>query len=157
MTKTRSLHRDDLPELVDMIGGLAAHHADTAHINVEHLVRDTCGPSPWFTVIVAQGPARILQGYAAMTRIGQLQFGVRGMDIHHLFVRSDVRGTGVGRALVNACVSNAKKQACGYVSVGTHPDNHDAGAFYETLGFIRRPGAASRFSMRLEGAAYPPT
>jgi len=80
----------------------------------------------------------------------QLQFGARGMDMHHLFTEPDFRGRGVGRSLVYACKVEAKSLSCRYLAVGTHPNNHEAQAFYSSLGFERRDAHPPRFSIRLD-------
>lgn len=154
---TRLFHPDDLPDLLDMIAGLARFHDDVPTVRAGDLRRDLCGPQPWYTVIVAQAPDAGPHGYAALTRMGQLQFGVRGMDIHHLFVRDGARGNGVGTALLAACQAQARAQGCAFLSVGTHPDNTAAGRFYETRGFTRRSGSGPRFSQRLDRSDQPPT
>ena len=57
---------------------------------------------------------------------------------------------GVGRSLVEACKIEAVTLLCRYLAVGTHPDNHNAQAFYTSLGFERRDAHPPRFSIRLE-------
>lgn len=153
----RPVIKDDLPEILHMIVGLAAHHDDIADVSLPQLERDLCGPHPWFTVLVAEGATGALLGYAALTPIGQLQFGARGMDMHHLFVRAQARGTGVGSGLLRACLATARQMGCDFMSVGTHPDNHGAAQFYEARGFLRRSDSGARFSVRLNGADQPPT
>ena len=56
--------------------------------------------------------------YASLMPVGQLQFGVRGMDMHHLFVLKEHRGVGVGRALINASLELSKQLSCKYMTVG---------------------------------------
>lgn len=80
----------------------------------------------------------------------QLQFGARGMDMHHLFIDPAFRRQGVGRSLVDACKLEAASLSCRYLAVGTHPDNHEAQAFYASLGFERRDAHPPRFSVRLK-------
>ena len=146
---TRRAQLDDLPQISEMIAALAQHHGDVPCVTPEQLRRDLFEPTPWFTVIVAQGPDMRLLGYAALTRIGQLQLGVRGMDMHHLFVHDDARGIGVGTALVDACTVFARSVACKFMMVSTDPDNAAAGLFYTRRGFTPRSGTTPRFSIGL--------
>jgi len=88
--------RDDATALVERVGALAAHHGDTPSLTPTHLLRDAFGKRPWVHVLVA-GHTHGLVGYAALFGVAQLQFGVRGMDLHHLFVRPHVRHAGLGR------------------------------------------------------------
>ncbi|WP_299729917.1 GNAT family N-acetyltransferase [uncultured Tateyamaria sp.] len=143
----------DVPQVVTMISALAAHHDDVPDIDAARLMRDALGPNPWVHVLVARGGSQAI-GYAALMPMAQLAFGVRGMDMHHLFVHRDARGHGVGAALVRACQDTARALDCSFITVGTHPDNHVAGRFYERCGFLRRSTSGPRFGMRLD---QPPT
>lgn len=144
----RKMAKGDVPEVVTMISALATCHDDQPNIDAERLVRDALGTHPWATVLVADGGSQLV-GYAALLPMAQLQFGARGMDMHHLFVCRDARGNGVGAALVRGCQAEARDRECSFMTVGTHPDNHKAGRFYEREGFLRRTGTGPRFSMRL--------
>ena len=143
MTSIRSVQEADLPCVLEMIHALAAHHGDSAATTLDDLRRDMLGPSAWVQALVAPG-----LGYAALTPLVQLQFGVRGMDLHHLFIVPAARGRGVGRALVAASKAHAKAQGCRYLAVGTHPENRAAQQMYLALGFdaLERPGP--RFRMK---------
>jgi ribosomal protein S18 acetylase RimI-like enzyme len=155
--QTRPIRPHDLPEVMHMIVALAQFHGDTAKTDVDQLARDVCGPHTWFTVIVAEGGAGDLKGYAALIPLGQLQFGQRGMDMHHLFVRPEARQMGVGAALIDACALHCQTQGCVVMTVGTHPDNDAAAAFYESRGFMRRSPSGPRFSISLDHHNQPPT
>ncbi len=52
--------------------------------------------------------------------------------------------------MVRACVHKSKALSCKYLSVGTHPDNLEAQAFYASFGFKRRDSFPPGFVMRLE-------
>ena len=145
MVDIRAMTVDDLSEVVEMAQGLAAHHGDTATLTLETLARDALGPAPWITVLMAQSGDAVA-GYAALCPLAQMQFGVRGMDMHHLFVRDAFRGQGVGTALIRASVSEAKSQNCRYLMVGTHPDNLTAQGVYAHAGFelMAEPGPRFR-------------
>lgn len=137
----------DLPELLVMVHALAAHHGDTAVLTSEILSRDLFGIPSWITALVATTNAGLC-GYAVLTPMTQLQFGVRGMDMHHLYVKPVWRGAGVGRALLDASVAHAKSQHCSFLTVGTAPDNHAAQAFYLAAGLGQRPPSGPRFSIK---------
>ena len=144
----RKMTEADVPQVVTMITALAACHDDQPDIDAERVARDALGSHPWATVLVADGGSQLL-GYAALLPMAQLQFGVRGVDMHHLFVCRDARGNGVGAALVRACQKEARERDCSFITVGTHPDNRKAMRFYEREGFLRRSGPGPRFSVRL--------
>jgi len=138
----------DMQSLLDMVQGLAAHHGDTALATLDDLQRDCLGPAPWLRVLVAE-EADALVGYVALCPLAQMQFGMRGMDIHHLFVRENLRGTGIGRCLIDASLSLSKTLGCRYMTVGTHPKNAAAGQVYLAAGFEPASPPGPRFRMRL--------
>ncbi|KIN62453.1 putative acetyltransferase protein [Sulfitobacter noctilucicola] len=145
---TRPLEHKDLPVLLEMVRDLAMHHGDTADVTRADLERDCLGVTPWLQVLVAEVGGAV-SGYAALCPLVQLQFGVRGMDIHHLFVRDVARGRGVGRALINASLELSRSLGCRYVTVGTHPDNAVAAAIYPRMGFDALPQPGPRFRIKL--------
>lgn len=134
---------EDFTAVLAMVNALAAHHGDTPALTQDALRRDARG---WYHVMVAEAENQIV-GYAALLPTGQLQFGVRGIDLHHLYVLENRRGQGVGKGLIDAAIDHARKQGCAYVTVGTDPDNLAAQAVYLARGFERRAGAGARFRL----------
>ncbi len=63
------------------------------------------------------------------------------MDVQHLYVVPKARGTGVGRALMDACGEVARAQRCDAVTLGVMAKNTNAQAFYSAIGFV--PAEAS--------------
>lgn len=145
---TRALRPSDLTIMLDMVRALAAHHDDQAQTTIPDLERDCLGVAPWLRVLVAEH-AQSVVGYAALCPLAQLQFGARGMDMHHLFVAQNMRGKGVGRALITASVALSKLLGCRYVTVGTHPENMVAGKVYEAAGFEPLSPPGPRFRIKL--------
>lgn len=139
----------DLPAVLEMIGALAAFHDDVAEIDEATLSMMAFGPVPCLKVLVAEGNAGLV-GYAALMPTARLHFGKIGLDMHHLFVKPRARGTGVGRALIAACKADGVRRGFHYMNVGTHPDNRNAGEFYEKRGFERRVVRAPQFRLQLD-------
>lgn len=150
MTKltVRNIQASDLPSLLPMVQSLAEHHGDVPQVSLRDLERDCLGASPWLRTLVAEKDTQLL-GYSALCPLAQMQFGVRGMDMHHLFVCSTARGGGVGRALIDASVELTKSLGCRYMTVGTHPDNKEAAMMYQAAGFETLPPPGPRFRIRL--------
>lgn len=146
-TTTRLATAADLPRVCQMAHALAEHHQDAPTLTLDMLRRDALGEVPWVRIIVACRGESVV-GYAALCPLVQLHFGVRGMDMHHLFVAQEARGQGVGRALIMASLAQAKAEGCRYVGVGTHPDNHAAQQVYLNAGFESRP-AGPRFRIKI--------
>ncbi|WP_298854105.1 GNAT family N-acetyltransferase [uncultured Ruegeria sp.] len=99
--------------------------------------------------MVAELNAEVV-GYAALCPLTQLQMGLRGIDMHHLFVERSFRGRGIGRQLIEGSMRKARALCCGYMMVGTHPENSDAQAVYLACGFKQRHGAHPRFCVSLD-------
>ena len=140
--------REDLPHVANMVRALAEHHGDRAKTNVSVLTRDFFGPHPWGHLLVAENAAELV-GYAALCPVLRLQDGVRGMELHHLFVHSPFRGRGVGKALINGAEKTALAFHCAYLNVGAHPANEDAQSTYKAVGFVVRAGSTVRFRKSL--------
>lgn len=145
----RAARPADTDRIVAMVEHLAAHHGDTSGLTAGTLRRDAFGDPPWLHLLVAEVQGR-LAGFAALYGVAQLQFGTRGMELHHLFVEDGFRGLGLGLALVEASADKARALLCRSLSVGTHPDNLKAQAFYIALGFERRDSFPPRFRLTLE-------
>lgn len=143
MSAIRPLVETDVPDVVRMICALATHHGDVATVDDASLRRDALGPHPWLHVLVAEG-----KGYCALYGQAQAQYGVRGMEVHHLYVEPAARGSGFGRALMDAARTHAQTLGCRYLTVGTHVDNEAAQAMYHAIGFDRMDTAGPRFRMK---------
>ncbi|GLS85050.1 N-acetyltransferase [Cypionkella aquatica] len=138
----------DLQQLCKMVHALAEHHGDTATATVANLQRDLFGPAPWLHALVFEDRRRLL-GYAALTQLARLQYGQRGMDLHHLYVCPDERGGGIGKALLAASLDYARKKTASYVTVSTLPGNDFAQAFYLSQGFTPAPISGLRYAFDL--------
>ncbi|RUS60905.1 GNAT family N-acetyltransferase [Pseudorhodobacter sp. E13] len=147
MITTRPAQPTDIPHLLEGVCRLAAHHDDPCTASAETLARDLFEQGPWMQALVAEQQGQVI-GYAMLLRLAQVQFGTRGMDLHHLFVWPAYRQTGAGRALIAAAQSHARAQGCNYLTVGTHPDNAAAETYYLHQGFARRANTP-RFAMPL--------
>ena len=144
----------DLPAILDMVQALATHHDDTAAVTLATLTRDILGTPAWALTLVARDKSRPI-GYATLCPLIQLQWGVRGMEMHHLFVLQDWRGRGIGQRLIKAAMRTATDMGCAYMTVGTHPDNRPAQRLYQAAGFTPLPDRGPRFSIRLTGQESP--
>ena len=130
---------DDLDRLLAMVHALAAHHGDPAACTRAALERDVFGPDALLTVFITEG------GYVALFPVAALHWGIRGAEMHHLFVAADRRGTGLGRALVATAVDWVRASGGSFLALGTHPENQKARDFYAALGFETfDPGARMR-------------
>jgi GNAT superfamily N-acetyltransferase len=144
----RAARPGDIDALRDMIGELAAHHGDKAPLDAETLSRDLFGTVPWITALVAEAAGALI-GYAILVPLYRAQQGVRGMDLHHLYVRSAHRGTGIGRHLVAQAREEARRAGCAYLSVSAATGNVQAHRFYEQQDFTPGPVTGMRYVQAL--------
>ncbi|MEM9638699.1 MAG: GNAT family N-acetyltransferase, partial [Pseudomonadota bacterium] len=109
--RIRPATANDLQVVLKMVSKLADHHGDVATVTADELARDILGSRPWVRILLAEDADEIV-GYAALCPLAQMQFGVRGMDMHHLYVARHRRGTGVGKALIQASEELAQSEGC---------------------------------------------
>ncbi|HEY4199886.1 MAG TPA: GNAT family N-acetyltransferase [Devosiaceae bacterium] len=144
----RAAQPADTPVLLAMIADLAAHHGDTATTDALLLAADLFGDRPWATAFVAEDLSG-LTGYAVLCPLYRAQFGQRGMNLHHLFVKLEKRGMGIGSSLIQASLDYARAQRCSYFMIGAASENLAAQAFYERLGFERLDQSGVHFMQTL--------
>jgi ribosomal protein S18 acetylase RimI-like enzyme len=65
--------------------------------------------------------------------------GVEDAWLEDLFVAEPARGTGLGRALVDACLERARARGCARIELDVQSDNAPAIALYERMGFTLTP------------------
>ncbi len=72
-------------------------------------------------------------GFAHHREFARPSSGRRGLHLDDLFTRPDVRGQGVGRALIRALGEMAQARGCNKVRWITAEDNHTAQRLYDDL------------------------
>jgi GNAT superfamily N-acetyltransferase len=55
--------------------------------------------------------------------------------LEDLYVRDELRGTGLGRALTEYAIERARERGCGRIQLDVHTTNPTANALYESVGF----------------------
>lgn len=131
----RPVEARDLRALSDLVDSLARHHGDTARVTQAGLARDCLGQAPWLRLLVAERHGGLV-GYAALCPRARMQFGQRGMELHHLFVHRPLRGQGIGQALLEAAVDLSRQLDACFLTVASDTGNAAALAFYERAGFV---------------------
>jgi len=100
-------------------------------------------------LLVAELKGKVV-GYIHGEIVTYLLFAGREMLVSELFVRENVRGRGVGKALLNTIESEAVNQKCFRISVlnSRERESYKRG-FYPSLGYEERPHTAN-FTKRLD-------
>jgi ribosomal protein S18 acetylase RimI-like enzyme len=87
---------------------------------------------------------------AAAAGVCQLRYrlsvwtGAEDCWLEDLFVDDGARGTGLGRALVEAAFERARQRGCRRIELDVNEQNTAAIAFYESLGFTTEPKPPGR-------------
>ncbi|MCP8897067.1 GNAT family N-acetyltransferase [Shinella daejeonensis] len=144
----RAARPGDLQQILDMIALHAECHGDTAKLSAADLDRDLFGPTPWVTALVAEAAGRLI-GYALMVPMYRAAEGMRGMELHQIFVRADHRGHGIGHHIVARAREHARLSGCGYLSVSASTGNFQAHRFYEGMNFRAGPVTGMRYVQAL--------
>ena len=138
----------DLQQILDMMALHAECHGDMAKISAVDLDRDLFGASPWISALVAEAGGRLI-GYALLVPMYRALEGLRGMELHQIFVRAGHRGHGIGRHLVSRARDHARTAGCGYLSVSAATGNFGAHRFYEQMNFRAGPVTGMRYVQAL--------
>ena len=144
----RPARTSDFAAICQMVEGLAQHHGDQVAICPEMLAELTLGPRPMVMCIVATLSNEPV-GYGALTLKVQLHSARKVMDLQNLFVVPQLRGQGIGRALIEGAQLEARLAGCAKLTVGTAPGNDRAAALYRNSGFEDRPARGAQFVMAL--------
>jgi GNAT superfamily N-acetyltransferase len=144
----RAARQGDLQQILDMIALHAECHGDTARLTAAGLDRDLFGAHPWITALVAEAGGRLI-GYALLVPMYRAAEGLRGMELHQIFVREDHRGNGIGHHLVSRAREHARIAGCGYLSVSAATGNFNAHRFYEQMNFRAGPVTGMRYVQAL--------
>jgi ribosomal protein S18 acetylase RimI-like enzyme len=90
------------------------------------------------TAILLAGPGP--EGLAILRF--RLSITTPGLECYlaELYVVPARRGQGIGRALMNAAIDEARARGADYMDLGTSEDDVAARALYESLGFVNREG-----------------
>lgn len=146
--KIRDAVNADIPRILSMVQALAIFHDDVPQITSEAIERDAFGEIPWIYIMVLEIKG-VVVGYSALCPLAHLEMGVRGIDMHHLFIEEEFRGLGIGKKLINASIQKARELSCEFMKVGTHPENTGAQSVYLACGFVKRRSSNSRFHISL--------
>ncbi len=147
--RLRRAERGDVPTLLTLIRALANYERAPDAVIATHadLLRDGFGPEPRFRATIAE-----LNGTSAGFSLWFYNYstwlGRPGIYLEDLFVMPELRGQGIGRALLADLAQTALAEGCGRVDWQVLDWNESAIAFYESLGARRTQGW---FNMRVQG------
>ena len=114
--------------------------------------------------LIARDDSEYLLGGAPAAGVVQLRrYGIwwdaEDCALEDLFVRAETRGSGLGRALVEAAIDRARARGCRRIELDTGEENAPALALYRSLGFrsgLDEPGRLGVFMRRRIPENLPP-
>jgi len=132
--RVRRARRADVPAVVEMARALAVSLGnEKPAITADKLTRNAFGAKRWCSCLVATlGGAPV--GYAIYCPTFEGHLGNRQIYLSDLFVRPEARGSGAGRALMNAVARAALENDCVAVTWELWDQNALGRDFYEHLG-----------------------
>lgn len=127
--------RDDVPQLLELIRGLATYEKKRhkAVVTEEDLLRDGFGPQPKFRALIAEWEGQAA-GYASFFYFYSTFAGRAALFLEDLFVLDEFRGKGIGKALLVAVCKLAVDEGCFALRWEVLDWNRPAIEFYEKLG-----------------------
>ena len=114
--------------------GASTPSDETMRGAVEQLLRD---PNTEYLLAGTSGLAQLRFRLSAWT-------GVEDCWLEDVFVADDARGTGLGRALVEAAMERARARGCRRIELDVQESNEHAIRLYVKCGFSARPKGAGR-------------
>jgi GNAT superfamily N-acetyltransferase len=135
MLRIRLAIREDAPLILELIRGLAEYErAPDAVVATEaDLVRDGFSGSPKFHCVLAEWNGKSA-GFAFYFFHYSTWIGRPGLYLEDLFVRPELRGNGIGRALLTHLAQVAVRENCYAMRWQVLDWNQPAIDFYERLG-----------------------
>ncbi len=131
----RPAERSDCAAICELIYNLAVYEqlAEKAVATPDDIERDLFGENPVIRVLIAEEEGAAI-GFALFFRSYSTFLGRPGIYLEDLFVQSDHRGKGVGKALLKAVASIAVQEGAGRFEWSVLDWNESAIGFYKKLG-----------------------
>ncbi|MGE3857247.1 MAG: N-acetyltransferase family protein [Dehalococcoidia bacterium] len=142
-TRVRWATPEDAATIVAFVRGLAAFEhepLEQVHLTAADVLRDGFGARPAFECLIAEQGALDAPrpvGFALFFPNYSTWEGRAGLYVEDIFVEEDARGTGAGRAILQALARVARDRGAPRIDLAVL-DWNPARGFYERLGFRRQ-------------------
>lgn len=127
--------REDAPQILAFIRALAEYERepDAVDATLDDLLRDGFGPQPFYRCLMAEQDGKPA-GFALYFFNYSTWLGRPGLYLEDLFVLPDLRGLGVGKALLQRVAQVAVENNCGRLQWEVLDWNTPAIDFYTAMG-----------------------
>jgi GNAT superfamily N-acetyltransferase len=131
----RPATRADVPQILVFIRALAAYERapEAAVATVADLERDGFGPTPFYFCLIAEHDDRPA-GFALYFFNYSTWVGRPGIYIEDLFVEQELRGQGIGKALLRRVAAIAVEKGCRRMQWQVLDWNQPSIEFYRAMG-----------------------
>jgi len=161
-TTIRPATRADIPQILKFIRALAVYEREPTAVTATEadLERDGFGPNPFYFCLIAEHEGRPA-GFAFYFFNYSTWQGMPGIYLEDLFVEPELRGLGIGKALLERVAAIAVEKGCGRLNWAVLDWNKPAIEFYRAMGaefmdewrLVRVTGAALELLAKRAGAA----
>lgn len=124
----------DLDALLALYAQLNSLNESTAREEAERGLRASI-EHPDVRLFVAEDGGTVIGTATAVVAPGLTHNGRAWMQVENVVVDASIRGTGVGRALMDACVDFARERGCYKIQLQSGNQRTDSHRFYERFGF----------------------
>jgi GNAT superfamily N-acetyltransferase len=133
----RDARREDVPTIVALLADdtLGAGRESAADDDAYQTAFGQITADPRSRLIVAEEDGQVAGTLQLTLLPGLSRHGMLRAQIEAVRVAAPVRGRGLGQAMIEWAVGQARDQGCGMVQLTSDKRRHDAVRFYESLGF----------------------
>jgi GNAT superfamily N-acetyltransferase len=135
----RRASRADVPAIVGLLAEDELGTGGDAPDELETYLRafDAIDADPAHLLVAAERNGAVVGTLQLTVVPGLARRGALRGQLEAVHVRSDLRGGGLGSAMVTWAVGEARRRGCGLVQLTSQKRRTDAHRFYERLGFAR--------------------
>jgi len=125
----------DVPVILQLVRALAEYERapDAVVATEQDFLRHGFGPAPRFSVLLAEQDGEVA-GFALWFFTFSTWLGRPGLFLEDLFVRPQLRGRGIGKALMLELARTAVREGCGRFEWNVLDWNQPSIDFYRSLG-----------------------
>jgi GNAT superfamily N-acetyltransferase len=134
-TTIRPATREDAPQILTFVRALATYERepDAVKATEADILRDGFGPNPFFSCVMAEHDGRPV-GFALYFFSYSTWLGRPGLYIEDIFVEPELRGRGIGKALLERVAAIAVEKRCPRLHWAVLDWNSPAIEFYKAMG-----------------------
>ena len=135
MPRLRPATPADVPVILQLVRALAEYERapDAVVATEQDFLRHGFGPAPRFSVLLAEQDGEVA-GFALWFFTFSTWLGRPGLFLEDLFVRPQLRGRGIGKALMLELARTAVREGCGRFEWNVLDWNQPSIDFYRSLG-----------------------